>query len=113
MAVGVTTFLIIAWFISSRREAMISADKLGALTTAMYVAVGGAAAGIMALRLRMASVEPPMRRALSVVAWAVGEFAALFGGALLLVTGDWRLALPGVLVFAMSLVVVRGSGDRG
>lgn len=108
MAVGVATFLVVAWFISSRQTPTIAPEKLRALTTAMYVAVGAAAAVVMALRLRIASAQPAMRAALAVVAWAVGEFAAIFGGVLLFLSGDWRLALPGALVFAMGLVAVRG-----
>jgi hypothetical protein len=41
------------------------------------------------------------------VAWAVGEFAALFGGVMLFLTGDLRLVLPGALVFALALAAVR------
>jgi hypothetical protein len=108
MAVGVATFFVVAWFISRSATAPVVAEaKLRTLSTAMYVAVGLAAAAIMALRLRIAEAAPAMRVSLSVVAWAVGEFAAIFGGVMLFVTGDWRLALPGALVFAMSLVVVR------
>ncbi|MBW7932791.1 MAG: hypothetical protein H3C62_04095 [Gemmatimonadaceae bacterium] len=108
MTAGVVTFLVVAWIVSSRSAApMLTPDRVRILTTVMYAAVGLAAAGIMALRLRLASVSPAMRRSLSVVAWAVGEFAAIFGGVLLLLTGDWTLALPGALVFAMSLAAVR------
>ncbi len=107
MAVGVATFLVVAWFIGSRRQPAASPTGMRTLTTVMYTAVGISAAVVMALRLRIDSAEPALRRALSVVAWAVGEFAALFGGVLLFLTGDWRLALPGALVFALSLVAVR------
>jgi hypothetical protein len=108
MAVGVTAFVLIGYFVASQRTTPFAAvAQLRTLTTVMYVSVGIAAAVIMALRLRIASAEPPMQRSLSVVAWAVGEFAALFGGVLLMLTGDWRLALPGALVFALSLAAVR------
>lgn len=108
MTAGVTTFIIVAWFLRGRGQPPVaSAASISTLTTAMYVAVGGAAAAVMALRLRIASAAPAMRRSLSVVSWAVGEFAALFGGVMLFLTGDWRLALPGALVFAMALAVVR------
>ncbi len=108
MTVGVITFIAIAWFLQGRGEIPArSVSSLTALTTAMYTAVGIAAAVIMALRLRIASAEPAMRRSLSVVAWAVGEFAALFGGVMVFLTGDLRLALPGALVFALALAAVR------
>ena len=81
MTVGVITFIAIAWFLQGRGEIPArSVSSLTALTTAMYTAVGIAAAVIMALRLRIASAEPAMRRSLSVVAWAVGELAARLGG---------------------------------
>ncbi|MHB0962124.1 MAG: hypothetical protein ACYC5V_02820 [Gemmatimonadaceae bacterium] len=108
MTVGVITFIAIAWFIQGRGEVPVRpVSTLTALTTAMYTAVGIAAAVVMALRLRIASAEPAMRRSLSVVAWAVGEFAALFGGVMVFLTGDLRLALPGALVFALALAAVR------
>ena len=108
MTVGVITFIAIAWFLQGRGEIPArSVSSLTALTTAMYTAVGIAAAVIMALRLRIASAEPAMRRSLSVVAWAVGEFAALFGGVMVFLSGDLRLALPGALVFALALAAVR------
>ncbi|HEY3288435.1 MAG TPA: hypothetical protein VGJ96_15040 [Gemmatimonadaceae bacterium] len=108
MTVGVTTFIVVAWMLGGRGQpASVAAASLATLTTVMYVAVGVAAAVIMALKLRLAEAEPAMRRSLSVVAWAVGEFAALFGGVMLFLTGEWRFVLPGALVFAMSLSVVR------
>ena len=108
MTVGVITFVAVAWFLQGRGEIPArSVSSLTALTTAMYTAVGIAAAVVMALRLRIASAEPAMRRSLSVVAWAVGEFAALFGGVMLFLTGDPRLVLPGALVFALALAAVR------
>lgn len=108
MTVGVVTFVAVAWFLHGRGQPpLASPSSLTALTTAMYTAVGIAAAVVMALRLRIAGAEPAMRRSLSVVAWAVGEFAALFGGVMLFLTGDLRLVLPGALVFALALAAVR------
>jgi hypothetical protein len=108
MAVGVTTFIVVAFFMRGRGQTpVIAIASLTTLTTTMYTAVGVAAAVVMALRLRISSAAPAMQRALSVVAWAVGEFAALFGGVLFFLTGEWRLALPGALVFAISLAAVR------
>lgn len=108
MTVGVITFCAVAWFLQGRGQpSPVSPSALTTLTTVMYTSVGIAAAVVMALRLRIASAEPAMRRSLSVVAWAVGEFAALFGGVLLFLTGEWPLVLPGALVFALALAAVR------
>ncbi len=108
MTFGVTTFFVVAWVLHGRGQPpLASASSLVTLTTVMYTSVGVAAAVVMALRLRIESAESAMRRSLSVVAWAVGEFAAIFGGVLLFLTGDWRLALPGALVFALALAAVR------
>lgn len=113
MVVGVTTFIGIAWFLRGRGQPPVaSMDAIGALKTAMYTAVGAAAAVIMALRLRIGEAAPALQRSLSIVAWAIGEFAALFGGVLLFITGDWRLALPGALVFAIALAAVRIPGTE-
>ncbi len=112
MVAGVTTFILVAWFLHGRGQPpAVAASSIAPLTTAMYVAVGVAAAVVMALRLRINDAEPAMQRSLSVVSWAVGEFAALFGGVLLFLTGEWRLVLPGALVFAMALAVVRMPSD--
>lgn len=108
MAVGVATFIGVAGFLHGRGQPpLVAAASVHSLTTAMYAAIGIAAALIMALRVRISGSEPAMQRSLSVVAWAVGEFAAIFGGVLLFLTGEWRLVLPGALVFAMALAVVR------
>ena len=108
MTVGVITFVGVAWFLHGRGQSTLAApSSLTTLTTAMYTAVGIAAAVVMALQLRIASAESAMRRSLSVVAWAVGEFAAIFGGVMLFLTGDLRLVLPGALVFALALAAVR------
>lgn len=108
MTTGVIVFVLVGWYVSSNRTELFgSPADLRRLTTVMYTSVGLAAAAIMALRLRIASVELQAQRALSVVAWAVGEFAALFGGVMLFITGDWRPALPGALVFALALAAVR------
>lgn len=108
MTVGVITFIAVAWFLQGRGQpSPMSLSSLTTLTTVMYTSVGIAAAVVMVLRLRIAGAEPAMRRSLSVVAWAVGEFAVLFGGVLLFLTGEWRLVLPGALVFALALAAVR------
>ncbi len=108
MAVGVATFLAVAAVIAARGQPPgVSPSAVRTLTTVMYTAVGIAAGVIMALRLRLDAATPAMRRSLTVVAWAVGEFAALFGGVVLFLSGDWRTALPGALVFALALAAVR------
>jgi len=108
MAVGVATFLVVAYVISARGRPPASVPaSLRTLTTAMYTAVGMAAAVIMGLRLRLDAAGPEMRRALTVVSWAIGEFAALFGGVVLFLSGDWRVALPGALVFVLALSAMR------
>ncbi|HEY5492632.1 MAG TPA: hypothetical protein VIK25_15675 [Gemmatimonadaceae bacterium] len=107
MTVGVISFIGIAWLIRGRGQAVaVPPASAATLTTVMYLAVGLAAAAILALRLRLASATPAKRRSLSVVSWAVGEFAALFGGGTFFLTGDWQLVLPGALVFALSLAAV-------
>jgi len=108
MAVGVATFLVVSYVIAAHHRPPESVPaNLRTLTTVMYTAVGIAAAVIMGLRLRIDAAGPEMRRALTVVAWAIGEFAALFGGVVLFLSGDWRAALPGALVFVLALAAVR------
>ncbi len=107
MAVGVITFIGVAWLIRGRGQAVaVPMASTKTLTTVMYASVALAAAVVMALRLRLASSTPEMRRTLSVVSWAVGEFAALFGGVAFFLTGEWSLVLPGAVVFAIALAAV-------
>ena len=107
MAVGVIAFIGMAWLIRGRGQAVaVPVASARTLTTVMYAAVALAAAVVMVLRLRLASSTPEMRRALSVVSWTVGEFAALFGGVAFFLTGEWSLVLPGAIVFAIALAAV-------
>lgn len=107
MTVGVISFIGIAWLIRGRGQAVaVPPASAATLTTVMYVAVGLAAVAVTALRLRLESATPAKRRSLSVVSWAVGEFAALFGGGAFFLTGDWQLVLPGAVVFALTLAAV-------
>ena len=107
MAVGVVTFILVAWFLRNRGGlSAVPTDKLATLTTVMYAAVALAAAVVMLIRLRLSEATPDARRTLSIAAWAVGEFAALFGGVLFLLAGAWPLVLPGALVFALSLAAI-------
>ncbi|MHB1311791.1 MAG: hypothetical protein ACYC3L_07215 [Gemmatimonadaceae bacterium] len=107
MAVGVVTFMLVAWFLRNRGGMdPVPADKLATLTTVMYTAVALAAGAVMLIRLRLSGATPDARRSLSIAGWAVGEFAALFGGVLFLLDGRWSLVLPGALVFALSLAAI-------
>ena len=107
MAVGVVTFMLVAWILRSRGgQEPVPADKLATLTTVMYAAVGLAGAAVLLVRLRLSAATPAARRSLSIAGWAVGEFAALFGGVLFLLDGRWPLVLPGALVFALSLAAI-------
>lgn len=107
MVAGVVAFMAGLWVARGRGQAVTAPPaSFATLTTVMYTSVALAAAAVMALRLRLASSTPEKRRALSVVGWAVGEFAALFGGVAFFLTGQWQLVLPGALVFAMALAAV-------
>lgn len=108
MAVGVVTFILVAWFLRTRADTMpsVPTDTLATLTTVMYTAVTLAAAVVLLIRLRLADATPDARRSLSIAGWAVGEFAAIFGGVLFLLAGAWPLVLPGALVFALSLAAI-------
>ncbi len=113
MAVGVLSFIGFAWLIRGRGQAaVVPPASVATLTSVMYAAVGLSAAAIMVLRLRLASSTDEMRRTLSVVGWAVGEFAALFGGVMFFLTGEWQLVLPGALVFAIALAAVPLPRDK-
>jgi len=107
MTVGVVTFLGVAWLIRGRGQVpAVPSASAATLTAVMYVAVALAGAAVLALRLRMSWVAREKQRSLAVVSWAVGEFAALFGGVAFFLTGNWQVVLPGALVFALALAAV-------
>lgn len=82
-----------------------SAEQLSALRIMTWVAAGGAGIVLVVLRLRLSSQSPAARSAPTIVAWAIGEFAALFGIAFYMLSGAESSAAPGLLAFATAMVL--------
>lgn len=107
MLVGVLLFGGIIWFL--RREGSVTPLDAGAAEGARLIAVVwlvGSIAGLVAmLALSNRNIAEARRRTLSILAWALGEGAALAGGVVYLMAGDARWYLGGLFVLLASFVL--------
>lgn len=107
MVTGVLLLGAVAWKVSHARPA----GELAPLTPALtYVGAGllfAGLAGFFVIRGRLTPATPPqMQVTLSILALALAEAAALFGGVMLLITGVptlWILGMLLVLGVAMNV----------
>jgi len=106
MITGVVVFSVTLFTL--KRNGMLTAtsppEQLANLRIATLVAAVVAVAGLVALRNRIASAPPERRSALTILAWAFGEFAALFGLAFYMVSGAEGAAAPGLIAFAIAMI---------
>ena len=104
MISGVLAFALAAWFV--RRSGIPPAPaNLELLQTIVLAAAGGTAAVLVLLRTQLGRVATSGRARLTILAWALGEFGALSGLSFYLVTGVARGAAPGVIAFALGMVL--------
>ncbi|MBI1808826.1 MAG: hypothetical protein HYR75_02930 [Gemmatimonadetes bacterium] len=106
MVAGVVVLAVGSYLV--RRRALVEpppGDTSPMLRTMALVAAGIAAAALVALRVRSGSADAARRPTFTVLAWAAGEFAALAGLAAYLLTGVQGAAAPGLLVFALAMVM--------
>jgi hypothetical protein len=107
MLAGVLMFGAVVWWL--RRGGSAAGVEPAAIANVrmlaavwLAVSVSGLAA-LFALTSRQ--VDEARRRTLSIVAWALGEGAALAGGVVYLVAGDPRWYLGGVFVLLLAFVL--------
>ncbi|MCX5767722.1 MAG: hypothetical protein NTZ43_10920 [Gemmatimonadetes bacterium] len=93
--------------IVTRRQGAVTAATDRADTLRMMASVAALIAGIalIAMRTRLSAVAPSRDSTMRIIAWASGEFAAIFGLVAVLLTGADAAAAPGLTVFALSLVL--------
>ena len=107
MLAGVLMFGAVVWWLrrggsAAQVDATVMANvrTLGAVWLA--VSVSGLAA-LFALSSRKA--DESRRRTFSIIAWALGEGAALAGGVVYMVAGDGRWYLGGLFVLLLAFVL--------
>jgi hypothetical protein len=104
MISGILAFALAAWFV--RRNGPPDAPpNIETLHTIVLAAAGGAAAALLLLRTRLRGATATARARLTIIAWAIAEFGALAGLAFYLVTGLERGAAPGLIAFALGMVL--------
>ncbi len=107
MLVGVLLFGGIIWFL--RRQGSVAPLEADAAAGARLIAVVwlvGSIGGLVAmLALTSRDITEARRRTLSILAWALGEGAALAGGVVYLIAGDARWYVGGLFVLLASFVL--------
>ena len=105
---GVIVFGIVATVVTAKGGGQASdPDGLRVLTYVQMAFIVTAAPLLLFLQRRHAAERDPARAGtLNIVAWAVGESVALFGGVLWLLTGSPTPYLVGLAVMVASFVLV-------
>lgn len=107
LLVGVLLFGGVIWFLQRQGGSpAVDADAArGARLIALIWLVGSIAGLVTLLALTSRTVPEARRRTLSIVAWALGEGAALAGGVVYLIAADPRWYLGGLFVLLASFVL--------
>lgn len=106
MLTGVLMLGAIAYFLTQERGPT-SPEMARPLQIANIAVLVGVAVGLLVVQRAHASQREPARRTtLNIIGWALGEAAALFGGAHYLLIGSPIPYLVGLAMMLASLVVV-------
>ena len=100
---GVLIFGAVAWLVRQSSALSVGAAEAHTLRTVGMIVWGIALAGLLGLRLAFRErVEAGRDTKLPLMAWALGEMPALFGGAFYLLTGDWTMYVTGLVALLAS-----------
>ncbi|HLM68772.1 MAG TPA: hypothetical protein VK358_14630 [Longimicrobium sp.] len=103
---GVLMFGGVAYYLT-QQNGPLGAENADALQIVNIVLLVGAAVGIMIIQRRhLAERDPAKRSTLNIVAWAMGEATALFGGVHFLMVGNPVPFLVGLVMMVAAFVVV-------
>lgn len=110
MLVGVLLFGLVTWFARSTGTVVVamSADRAAALLLTGRALWVLALVGCIALYFMTRRATPARGATLSIVAWALGEMLALFGGAIWYLTGTPSWYLPGVTFLVLTFLAFPG-----
>jgi hypothetical protein len=96
----------IAYYLT-RQNGALAPENAGTLQTVNIVLLVGAAVGIMIVQRRhLAENDPAKRSTLNIIAWAMAEATALFGGVHFLMVANPIPFLVGVVMMVAAFVIV-------
>lgn len=103
---GVLAFGAVVYFLQ-RGEGWTPADpdSTSVVRTAMFAVWAGAAVLLIVLRLRLSGLSDSARRTMLIVAWAIGEGAALIGGAYYMLSGEPQWFIIGLFIMLASFIL--------
>ena len=108
MLAGVLMFGVLAYYLS--RQPRAEPVDAGALQTGNIILLIVAGIGLLVVqRVHAAQRDPAKRATFNIIAWALGEAVALFGGVYLLLTGEVTPYLVGLamMIASFGLVPIR------
>jgi hypothetical protein len=107
MLAGVLMFGgVVLWLRRGGSAADVEPSVIGHVRVLAAVWLAVSVSGLAALfALTSREVNEGRRRTLSIIAWALGEGAALAGGVVFLVAGDARWYLGGVFVLLLAFIL--------
>ena len=111
---GVLLFAVVAWVIRSSTPAEVSQDYrrlLGMVALVVAIAMAGALYVVRGARDRAATRAQKVTQ--SIVAWALGEAAAMLGVVYFFVTGALDRAWPGLVVLLLAVALFPVPPDEG
>lgn len=104
---GVLVFGALAYYLTDQRGGGLAPENGGVLQIVNIIILVGAAVGIMVIQRRhLAERDPRKRTTLNIIAWAMGEATALFGGVHFMLVGNPIPFLVGLVMMIASFVVV-------
>jgi hypothetical protein len=106
MMAGVLLFGAVSWFMHQAPEWTPTDPAVAARLRTMGGIVGGIAAlGLVVLFTRFRDASSPSQAStLAILAWALGEAVALFGGVVFFLTGAPTWYIVGVLLLTLTFV---------
>jgi hypothetical protein len=110
LLVGVLVFGLVVWFLRRSGETTFSVDPRG-LRVAGQAVWAAATLGTLGLFVAAGRAPPDRRSAFAVIAWALGESTAIYGGLFWMLLGDpqWYLYGVGCLLLTYFIFPIRGS----
>ena len=104
LLVGVLVFGGIVWYLQRSNDLTYSVDPRG-LRVAGQAVWGLMTLGTLGLFLAAGRATPERRATFSVIAWALGEATAIYGGLFWMMLGDSQWYLDGVACLLLSYFI--------
>ena len=105
LLVGVLVFGAVVWYLHRSGDAAYAVDPRG-LRVAGQAVWGLMTLGTLGLFLAAGRATPERRAAFSVIAWALGEATAIYGGLFWLMLGDPQWYFYGVACLLLTYFIV-------